>query len=218
LDELSYIIHNGEHKHSLSDEELEKTKAAVLYGLILELRESLTPDMQVGHPPEKGGAEAAGEENLPPVPSPLSGSIGFLSQWVRGSRGLVSGRRPKRGPRESGRVNGIVNGKGRVNGLVNGVGRTNGLVNGVGRTNGLVNGMGRVNGLTAPAGRVNGLVTGRGRVNGLVTGPGRVNGIITGASVGRPTFRGLRLPYPSRRVRYLTIASGILVAILIAGL
>src|SRR5437879_1818124 len=78
--------------------------------------------------------------------------------------------------------------------------------------------MGRVNGLTAPAGRVNGLVTGRGRVNGLVTGPGRVNGIVTGASVGRPTFRGLRLPYPSRRVRYLTIASAILVAILIAGL
>src|SRR5207249_1104391 len=97
------------------------------------------------------------------------------------------------------------------------MGRTNGLVNGVGRTNGLVNGMGRVNGLTAPAGRVNGLVTGRGRVNGLVTGPGRVNGIITGASVGRPTFRGLRLPYPSRRVRYFTIASAILVAVLIAG-
>jgi len=110
-----------------------------------------------------------------------------------------------------------VNGKGRVNGLVNGVGRTNGLVNGVGRTNGLVNGMGRVNGLTTPAGRVNGLVTGRGRVNGLVTGPGRVNGIVTGASVGRPMIRGLRLPYPSRRVRYFTIASAILVAVLIAG-
>jgi len=77
--------------------------------------------------------------------------------------------------------------------------------------------MGRVNGLTTSAGRVNGLVTGRGRVNGLVTGPGRVNGIVTGASVGRPTFRGLRLPYPSRRVRYLTIASAILVAVLIAG-
>src|SRR5438552_6450947 len=177
----------------------------------------MAPDMQVVHPPEKGEAEATGEEKLPPVPSPLSESIGFLSQWVRGSRGLVSGLRPKRGPRESGRVNGIVNGKGRVNGLVNGVGRTNGLVNGVGRTNGLVNGMGRVNGLTAPAGGVNGLVTGRGRVNGLVTGPGRVNGIITGASVGRPTFRGLRLPYLSRRVRYFTIASAILVAVLIAG-
>jgi len=218
LDALVDDLLVGELEQSLSEDELEKTKAAVLDWLILELEESMAPDMQVVHPPEKGEAEATGEEKLPPVPSPLSESIGFLSQWVRGSRGLVSGLRPKRGPRESGRVNGIVNGKGRVNGLVNGVGRTNGLVNGVGRTNGLVNGMGRVNGLTAPAGRVNGLVTGRGRVNGLVTGPGRVNGIITGASVGRPTFRGLRLPYPSRRVRYLTIASGILVAVLIAGL
>src|SRR2546430_4665826 len=78
--------------------------------------------------------------------------------------------------------------------------------------------MGRVNGLTTPTGRVNGLVTSRGRVNGLVTDQGRVNGIVTGVSVGRPTLRGLRLPYPSRRVRYFTIASGVLVAILIAGL
>ncbi|TLZ91621.1 MAG: tetratricopeptide repeat protein, partial [Methanobacteriota archaeon] len=217
LDALVDDLLVGELEQSLSEDELEKTKAAVLDWLILELEESMAPDMQVVHPPEKGEAEATGVEKLPPVPSPLSESIGFLSQWVRGSRGLVSGLRPKRGPRESGRVNGIVNGKGRVNGLVNGVGRTNGLVNGVGRTNGLVNGMGRVNGLTTPAGRVNGLVTGRGRVNGLVTGPGRVNGIVTGASVGRPMIRGLRLPYPSRRVRYFTIASAILVAVLIAG-
>src|SRR6267143_1648354 len=178
--------------------ELEKTKAAVLDWLILELEESMAPDTQVVHPPEKREAVATEEKKSPPVPSPLSESIGFLSQWVRGSRGLVSGLRPKQGPRGPGKVNGIVNGKGRVNGLVNGVGRTNGLVNGVGRTNGLVNG--------------------RGRVNGLVTGPGRVNGIVTGTSVGRPTFRGLRLPYPSRRVRYFTIASAVLVAILIAGL
>src|SRR5213596_1710453 len=217
LDALVDDLLVGELEQSLSEDELEKTKAAVLDWLILELEESMAPDMQVVHPPEKGEAEATAEEKLPPVPSPLSESIGFLSQWVRGSRGLVSGLRPKHSPRGSGKVNGIVNGKGRVNGLVNGMGRTNGLVNGVGRTNGLVNGMGRVNGLTAPAGRVNGLVTGRGRVNGLVTGPGRVNGIITGASVGRPTFRGLRLPYPSRRVRYFTIASAILVAVLIAG-
>ncbi len=218
LDALVDDLLVGELEQSLSEDELEKTKAAVLDWLILELEESMAPDMQVVHPPEKGEVEATGEEKLPPVPSPLSESIGFLSQWVRGSRGLVSGLRPKRGPRESGRVNGIVNGKGRVNGLVNGMGRTNGLVNGVGRTNGLVNGMGRVNGLTTPAGRVNGLVTGKGRVNGLMTGTGRVNGIVTGASFGRPTIRGLRLPYPSRRVRYLTIASGILVAILITGL
>jgi tetratricopeptide (TPR) repeat protein len=218
LDALVDDLLVGELEQSLSEDELEKTKAAVLDWLILELEESMAPDTQVVHPPEKGEAKATGEEKLPPVPSPLSESIGFLSQWVRGSRGLVSGLRPKHGPRGSGKVNGIVNGKGRVNGLVNGVGRTNGLVNGVGRTNGLVNGMGRVNGLTTPAGRVNGLVTGRGRVNGLMTGTGRVNGIVTSASFGRPTNRGLRLPYPSRRVRYLTIASGILVAILIAGL
>src|SRR5213595_423530 len=220
LDALVDDLLVGELEQSLSEDELEKTKAAVLDWLILELEESMAPDMQVVHPPEKGEAEATGEEKLPPVPSPLSESIGFLSQWVRGSRGLVSGLRPKRGPRESGRVNGIVNGKGRVNGLVNGVGRTNGLVSGVGRTNGLVNGMGRVNGLTAPAGRVNGLVTSKGRVNGLVTGTGRVNGVAVGAGLGRPSVRGLRLrlPYPSRRVRYLSIAAALLVAITIAAI
>src|SRR3989449_2846415 len=207
LDALVDDLLVGELEESLSEDELEKTKAAVLDWLILELEESMAPETQIVHPAEKEKAEAP-EEKLPPVPSPLAESIGFLSQWVRGSRGLVSGLRPKHGPRGSGRVNGVVNGQGRVNGLVNGVGRTNGLVNG----------MGRVNGLTTPTGRVNGLVTSRGRVNGLVTDQGRVNGIVTGVSVGRPTFRGLRLPYPSRRVRYFTIASGVLVAILIAGL
>ncbi|TLZ68655.1 MAG: zinc ribbon domain-containing protein, partial [Methanobacteriota archaeon] len=207
LDALVDDLLVGELEESLSEDELEKTKAAVLDWLILELEESMAPETQIVHPAEKEKAEAP-EEKLPPVPSPLAESIGFLSQWVRGSRGLVSGLRPKHGPRGSGRVNGVVNGQGRVNGLVNGVGRTNGLVNG----------MGRVNGLTTPTGRVNGLVTSRGRVNGLVTDQGRVNGIVTGVSVGRPTLRGLRLPYPSRRVRYFTIASGVLVAILIAGL
>src|SRR5256885_8776775 len=207
LDALVDDLLVGELEESLSEDELEKTKAAVLDWLILELEESMAPETQIVRPPEKEEAEAT-DEKLPPVPSPLAESIGFLSQWVRGSRGLVSGLRPKHGPRGSGRVNGVVNGQGRVNGLVNGMGRTNGLVNG----------MGRVNGLTTPTGRVNGLVTSRGRVNGLVTDQGRVNGIVTGVSVGRPTFRGLRLPYPSRRVRYFTIASGVLVAILIAGL
>ena len=207
LDALVDDLLVGELEQSLSEDELEKTKAAVLDWLILELEESMAPETQIVRPPEEEKAEAT-EEKLPPVPSPLAESIGFLSQWVRGSRGLVSGLRPKHGPRGSGRVNGVVNGQGRVNGLVNGMGRTNGLVNG----------MGRVNGLTTPTGRVNGLVTSRGRVNGLVTDQGRVNGIVTGVSVGRPTFRGLRLPYPSRRVRYFTIASGVLVAILIAGL
>jgi len=208
LDALVDDLLVGELEESLSEDELEKTKAAVLDWLILELEESMAPDTQVLLPSEKPEAKATGGKEVPPVPSPLSESIGFLSQWVRGSRGLVSGLRPKRDPRGSGRVNGIVNGKGRVNGLVNGVGRTNGLVNG----------MGRVNGLATPTGRVNGLVTAKGRVNGLVTGQGRVNGIVTGVSVGRPSIKGLRFPYPSRRIRYLTIASGVLVAVLIAGL
>src|SRR5256885_8678538 len=103
LDALVDDLLVGELEQSLSEDELEKTKAAVLDWLILELEESMAPDMQVVHPPEKGEAEATDEEKLPPVPSPLSESIGFLSQWVRGSRGLVSGLRPKRGPRESGK-------------------------------------------------------------------------------------------------------------------
>src|SRR5256885_5490712 len=206
LDALVDGLLVGDLEESLSEDELEKTKAAVLDWLILELEESMAPETQIVHPAEKEKAEAP-EEKLPPVPSPLAESIGFLSQWVRGSRGLVSGLRPKHGPRGSGRVNGVVNGQGRVNGLVNGVGRTNGLVNG----------MGRVNGLSAPAGRVNGLVTSKGRVNGLVTGTGRVNGVAVGAGLGRPSVRGLRLrlPYPSRRVRYLSIAAAVLVGITI---
>src|SRR2546426_834517 len=113
LDALVDDLLVGELEQSLSEDELEKTKAAVLDWLILELEESMAPDMQVVHPPEKGEAKATDEEKLPPVPSPLSESIGFLSQWVRGSRGLVSGLRPKRGPRGSGKGDGIVNGKGR---------------------------------------------------------------------------------------------------------
>src|SRR5207245_5655361 len=133
LDALVDDLLVGELEQALSEDELEKTKAAVLDWLSLELEESMAPDMQVVHPPEKGEAEATGVEKLPPVPSPLSESIGFLSQWVRGSRGLVSGLRPKRGPRESGRVNGIVTGKGRVNGRVKGVGSTDESGNGLGR-------------------------------------------------------------------------------------
>src|SRR5438093_11790961 len=90
-----------------------------------------------------------GEKPTPPPPTPIADSLGFLSQWVRGSRGLVSGVRPKQAPRGTGRVSGVVNGRGRVNGLVNGVGRTNGLVNG----------MGRVKGLMPPLGLLNRLLT-----------------------------------------------------------
>jgi len=207
LDALVDDLLVGELEESLTDDELEKTKAAVLDWLIEELEESMAPDAQVILPRAK-----VESKKVPPEATPIHESIGFLSSWMKGSRGLVSGLRPKRGvARGGGKVNGLVNGKGRVNGLVNG------LVNGVGRTNGLVNGMGRVNGLVQPAGRVNGLVTGQGRVNGLVVGEGRVNGLAPRTKFVRPSMRGLRLPYPSKRMRYLAVASGALVAILIAG-
>ena len=213
LDALVDDLLVGELEESLSSEELERTKAAVLDWLIEELEESMAPETRIAPAPMEQEAvkdTPEGEKPAPPPPTPIADSLGFLSQWVRGSRGLVSGVRPKQAPRGTGRVNGVVNGRGRVNGLVNGVGRTNGLVNG----------MGRVNGLTAPAGRVNGLVTSKGRVNGLVTGTGRVNGVAVGAGLGRPSVRGLRLrlPYPSRRVRYLSITAALLVAITIAAI
>src|SRR5881409_3496472 len=93
-------------------------------------------------------------------PSPVPPAVGFLTGWMRGTKGLVSGARPKTTTRGAGKVNGLVNGRGRVNGLVNGLGRTNGLVNGVGRVNGLVTPAGRVNGLMGEQGRVNGTITG----------------------------------------------------------
>jgi hypothetical protein len=197
----------GELEESLSEDELQLTKAAVLDWLIMELEESMAPEAQVLRLPVKRPEE---KESAPPAaaPSALSEPLGFLSRRLQGSRGLVSGVRPMQRPRGGGRVNGVVNGQGRVNGLVNGVGRVNGLVNGVGR----------VNGLATPVGRVNGLVTTRGRVNGLITAQGRINGVVSGTRFARPGIRGLALPYPSRRVRYLATVSGILAAVLIAGL
>src|SRR3989442_15006093 len=93
-------------------------------------------------------------------PSPVPPAVGFLTGWMRGTKGLVSGARPKTTTRGAGKVNGLVNGRGRVNGLVNGLGRTNGLGNGVGRVNGLVTPTGRVNGLMGEQGRVNGTISG----------------------------------------------------------
>src|SRR5205823_7225823 len=196
----------GELEEALSEEELELTKAAVLDWLIMELEESMAPETQVLRTPARR-PEAA--EPAPPVlpVSPLAESIGFVSRWMHGSRGIVSGLRPKPGPRGGGKVNGLVNGQGRVNGLVNGVGRTNGLVNG----------LGRVNGLATPVGRVNGLVTTRGRVNGLMGPQGRINGFVNGTQFARASGRGLGLPYPSRRIRFAATLPGILVAVLIAG-
>src|SRR5256712_361224 len=115
---------------------------------------------------------------------------------MRGTKGLVSGARPKTTTRGAGKVNGLVNGRGRVNGLVNGLGRTNGLVNGVGR--------------------VNGLVTPTGRVNGLMGEQGRINGTITRARSARAGRKEIRLSVPTKRVRYAAIAAATLFAVLIA--
>src|SRR5438093_12118422 len=129
-------------------------------------------------------------------PSPVPPAVGFLSGWMRGSKGLVSGARPKTATRGAGKVNGLVNGRGRVNGLVNGLGRTNGLVNG--------------------GGRVNGLVTPTGRVNGLMGEQGRVNGT-TGTRSARAGRKEIRDSAASNQVRYAAIGPGTIFAILVAG-
>ncbi len=182
----------GELEESLTPEELELTKAAVLDWLIEELEETMGVDATI-----KAAIEKQAEAEPSAEPSPVPPAVGFLSGWMRGSKGLVSGVRPKTSIRGAGKVNGLVNGRGRVNGLVNGLGRTNGLVNGVGR--------------------VNGLVTPTGRVNGLMGEQGRINGTIGGTQSVRVGRKQIRLSIPSKRVRYAAIAAATLFAILMAG-
>src|SRR2546422_10821055 len=91
--------------------------------------------------------ETKGDERTAPAePSPVPPAVGFLSSWMRGTKGLVSGARPETTTRGAGKVNGLVNGRGLVNGLVNGLGRTNALVNSGGRVNSLVKRAGRGDG------------------------------------------------------------------------
>src|SRR5437867_5608467 len=182
----------GELEQSLTPEELEPTKAAVLDWLIEELEETMGVDATIKAATEKQQDTKAAAE-----PSPVPPVVGFLSGWMRGRKGLVSGARPKTSTRGAGKGNGLVNGRGRVNGLVNGLGRTNGLVNGVGR--------------------VNGLVTPTGRVNGLMGEQGRINGTIGGTRSVRAGRKEIRLSVPTKRVRYAAIAAATLIAILIAG-
>src|SRR5213594_4401725 len=183
----------GELEQSLTPEELELTKAAVLDWLIEELEETMGVDATI-----RAAASEKRDETKPAAePSPVPPAVGFLSGWMRGSKGLVSGARPKTSTRGAGKVNGLVNGRGRVNGLVNGLGRTNGLVNGVGR--------------------VNGLVTPTGRVNGLMGEQGRVNGTISGTRSVRAGRKEIRVSSPSKRVRYVAIGAATLFAILVAG-
>src|SRR2546426_539138 len=133
-------------------EKLRSTASAVLDWLIEELEETMGVDATI-----KAAASEKRDETKPAAePSPVPPAVGFLSGWMRGSKGLVSGARPKTSTRGAGKVNGLVNGRGRVNGLVNGLGRTNGLVNGGGRVNGLVTPTGRENGLMGEQGRGNG--------------------------------------------------------------
>src|SRR2546422_1164954 len=134
LDTLVDDLLVGELEQSLTPEELELTKAAVLDWLIEELEETMGVDATI----KAAASEKRDETKAAAEPSPVPPAVGFLSGWMRGSKGLVSGARPKTATRGAGKVNGLVNGRGRVNGLVNGLGRTNGLVNGVGRGNGLV--------------------------------------------------------------------------------
>src|SRR5437867_367979 len=181
----------GELEQSLTPEELELTKAAVLDWLIEELEETMGVDATIKAATEKQQDTKAAAE-----PSPVPPAVGFLSGWMRGTKGLASGARPKTATRGAGKVNGPVNGRGRVNGLVNGLGRTNGLVNGVGRVNGLV----------TPTGRVNGLMGEKGRVNGTI-----------GTRSARAGRKEIRVSAPSKRVRYAAIGAATLVAILIAG-
>src|SRR5438093_1193122 len=181
----------GELEQSLTPEELELTKAAVLDWLIEELEETMGVDATI-----KAATVKREETKAAAEPSPVPPAVGFLSGWMRGSKGLVSGARPKTSTRGAGRVNGLVNGRGRVNGLVNGLGRTNGLVNGVGR--------------------VNGLVTATGRVNGLMGEQGRVNGTI-GKRSARAGRKEIRVSAPSKQVRYAAIGAATIFAILVAG-
>src|SRR3989442_769266 len=183
----------GELEQSLTPEELELTKAAVLDWLIEELEETMGVDATIS----AAASEKRDETKAAAEPSPVPPAVGFLSGWMRGSKGLVSGARPKTSTRGAGKVNGLVNGRGRVNGLVNGLGRTNGLVNGVGR--------------------VNGLVTPTGRVNGLMGEQGRVNGTISGTRSVRAGRKEIRVSSPSKRVRYVAIGAATLFAILVAG-
>ncbi|HYT16893.1 MAG TPA: helix-hairpin-helix domain-containing protein [Thermoplasmata archaeon] len=182
----------GELEKSLSPEELELTKAAVLDWLIEELEETMGVDATI-----KAAVAKRDETKAATEPSPVPPAVGFLTGWMRGTKGLVSGARPKTTTRGAGKVNGLVNGRGRVNGLVNGLGRTNGLVNGVGR--------------------VNGLVTPTGRVNGLMGEQGRINGTISGTRSVRAGRKEIRVSVPAKRVRYAAIAAATLVAILIAA-
>src|SRR3989449_4230718 len=195
--ELDILVNDllvGELEQSLTPEELELTKAAVLDWLIEELEETMGVDATIS---AAAASEKRDETKPAAEPSPVPPAVGFLSGWMRGSKGLVSGARPKTSTRGAGKVNGLVNGRGRVNGLVNGIGRTNGLVNGVGR--------------------VNGLVTPTGRVNGLMGEQGRVNGTISGTRSVRAGRKEIRVSSPSKRVRYLAIGAATLFAILVAG-
>src|SRR5213593_806870 len=112
--ELDILVNDllaGELEQSLTPEELELTKAAVLDWLIEELEETMGVDATIC---AAAASEKRDETKPAAEPSPVPPAVGFLSGWMRGSKGLVSGARPKTSTRGAGKVNGLVNGRGRV--------------------------------------------------------------------------------------------------------
>src|SRR2546427_2645167 len=107
----------GELEESLPPQELELTKAAVLDWLIEELEETMGVDATIS----AAASEKRDETKPAAEPSPVPPAVGFLSGWMRGSKGLVSGARPKTSTRGAGKANGLVNSRGRVDGLGNGL-------------------------------------------------------------------------------------------------
>src|SRR2546428_11789045 len=91
LDTLVDDLLVGELEQSLTPEELELTKAAVLDWLIEELEETMGVDATIS----AAAAEKRDETKPSAEPSPVPPAVGFLSGWMRGSKGLVSGARPK---------------------------------------------------------------------------------------------------------------------------
>src|SRR2546426_11610022 len=104
---------------SLSQEEREHTKAAVLDGLIEKLEETMGVDATI-----KAAVTKRDETKAPAEPSPVPPAVGFLSSWMRGTKGLVSGARPKTTTRGAGKGNGLDKGRRRANGIVKGLSST----------------------------------------------------------------------------------------------
>src|SRR5207247_3008027 len=82
--ELDILVNDllvGELEQSLTPEELELTKAAVLDWLIEELEETMGVDATIG---AAAASEKRDETKPAAEPSPVPPAVGFLSGWMRG--------------------------------------------------------------------------------------------------------------------------------------